>query len=191
MYIKNRIQDKNHPHRAPKETHHLLRAPLTKIQNINHTPHLVTDCANPSLKSTSKKNSLRSKNKQTNAIKPREASLHQTQQTPVPLSGMRGGRNFFFPPQLRTPSTNPPAHSQSEPHDMKTNDPRPRNKSTHARGPATSLSRRGHTARCTLEPSPPIYVQNNGDPRPPHCTVLPFRTSYTVHSAGAERQRCV
>ena len=73
----------------PKETHHLLRAPLTKIQNINTPQHLVTDCANPSLKSTSKKNSLRSKNKQTNAIKPREASLHQTQQTPVPLSGMR------------------------------------------------------------------------------------------------------
>ena len=25
----------NHPHWAPEETHHLLRAPLTEIQNIN------------------------------------------------------------------------------------------------------------------------------------------------------------
>ena len=42
--------------------------------------------------------------------------------------------NFFFPPQLWTPSTNSFAYSQSELHDMNMNDLRLRNKNTHARG---------------------------------------------------------
>ena len=51
------------------------------------------------------------------------------------------GANFFFPPQLWTPSTNSFAYSQSELHDMNMNDLRLRNKIAHARGLVILLPR--------------------------------------------------
>ena len=107
------------------------------------------------------------------------------------LSVSARAAKIFFPPQLWTPSTNSFAYSQSELHDMNMNDLRLRNKSTHARGLVILLSRWGYTQDAYLNFLYQFTCKNNGDLRLSYCTVLSFRISYTVHSAGAERQRCV